>query len=188
MPKANQLKKNQIVKINNEIYQVAQITSQTPSARGAATLYKVRYNQVKTGQKLDQVYKGDDFIESADLERRKVQFLYFDGESYVFMREEDYSQFNLTAEQLQSQSQWLFEGMEDIDGLFLDGVLFAVVLPHTIVLEITDTAPSVKGASATARTKPATVSTGAEVQVPEYMATGEMIKINTETGEYISRA
>jgi elongation factor P len=188
MPKANQLKKNQIVKIKNEIYQVANVTSQTPSARGAATLYKVRFNHIQGGPKLDMTYKGDDFIEDADLMRLKVQFSYFDGDAYVFMREDDYSMHNLTEEQLSGQTQWLTEGMEDIDGLFLDGVLFAVNLPHTIVLEITDTAPSIKGASATARTKTAVLSTGAEVQVPEYMATGDIIKVNTETGEYISRA
>lgn len=188
MPKANQLKKNQVVKIKNEIYQVANVSSQTPSARGAATLYKVRYNQIQTGQKLEQTYKGDDQIEDADLARMKVQFSYFDGEAYVFMREDDYSQHNLTKEQLSTQAQWLTEGMDDIDGLFLDGILFGVNLPHTIVLEITDTAPSIKGASATARTKAATLSTGAEVQVPEYLSTGEMIKVNTETAEFISRA
>ncbi|MCK5147992.1 elongation factor P-like protein YeiP [bacterium] len=188
MPKANQLKRNQIVKIKNELYQVVNVASQTPSARGAATLYKVRFNHVQTRQKLDQTYKGDDVVEDADLMRMKVQFLYFDGENYVFMQNDDFSQHNMTEDQLTNQTQWLYEGMDDIDGLFLDGILFGINLPHTIVLEITETAPSMKGASATARTKSATLSTGAEVQVPEYLSTGEKIKINTEAGEYISRA
>lgn len=188
MSKACAIKRNNIVKIDGDIYQVIQIKTRTPSARGAATLYDIRYNNVLSGQKLDKTYKGDDIIEDAGLERTKVQFLYQDDHDYYFMNADDYSQHMLREEHLADQTRWLSEGLEDIDGMFLEGQLIGITLPHTVTLEITDTAPSLKGASAAARTKPAVLSTGAQVQVPEYIASGEMIKVNTESGEFVSRA
>lgn len=187
MAKACNLKKHAIVKIEGDIYQIVTIRTRTPSARGAATLYDIRFNNMITNQKLDKTCKGDDIFEDADLERTKVQYLYRDDENFHFMKNDDYSQHILGSDQMEGRMQWLLEGQEGIDGMFLEGSLIAVSLPHTVELEIVETAPSIKGASATARTKPATLSTGAQVQVPEYISEHETIKVNTETGEFISR-
>jgi elongation factor P len=116
-----------------------------------------------------------------------LQYSYFDGENYVFMDTEDFSQFEQSADDLEGQLGYLVEGMEGIIGLLMDGKLLAVELPQTVSLSITDTAPGIKGATATGRTKPATLSTGLEVQVPEYLEPGETIKINTQTGKFMSR-
>jgi len=188
MPRASALKRHGIVKIDDQIYQIIQIRTRTPSARGAATLYDIKYNNILTGQKLDKTYKGDDQVQDADLERTKVQFLYQDDDSYHFMKLDDYTQHILPESQIKHQTQWMFDGQEDIDGMFLDGLIIGINLPHTVELTIVETSPSMKGASATARTKPATLSTGAVVQVPEYIAQDEIIKVNTETGEFLSRA
>ncbi|MBN2416464.1 elongation factor P [bacterium] len=187
MAKVCNLKKNNIVKIEGDIYQILQIRTRTPSARGAATLYDIRYTNMLTHQKLDRTYKGDEIVEDADLGRTKVQYLYRDDRTFHFMKNDDYSQHVLDMDQLGGQVDWLLEGQEGIDGMFLEGNLIAITLPHTVELEIIETAPSIKGASATARTKPATLATGAQVQVPEYISEHEMIKVNTETGEFISR-
>ena len=187
MPKACNLKRNNVVRIEGQIYKVKQIFAQTPSARGGATLYKVRFAQIQTQQKLDKVYKGEDQIEDVDLDKKTIQYLYSDSDTYTFMTMDDYSQHTLTKEELEGQFQWLSDGQEDIDAIFLDGNILGIVVPHTVELEIVETAPALKGASATARTKPATLSTGAEIQVPEYMAQGETVKVNTETGKFISR-
>ena len=104
------------------------------------------------------------------------------------MKNDDYSQHSLSDNDLPNQICWLTEGLDDIDALFLDGVLIGITLPHTIELEIVETTPAIKGASATARTKPARVISGGEIMVPEYLSNGEIIKINTETGKCVSRA
>jgi len=111
-----------------------------------------------------------------------------DGESYVFMNMEDYSQYMLNPEELEGQTEYLFEGLEGITALLVDGEILGVELPQYVSLQVTETAPGIKGASASARTKPATLSTGIEVQVPEYLENGEIIKVSTETGKFMSRA
>ena len=123
-----------------------------------------------------------------DLERRRVQFSYLDGEAYVFMDEEDYSQYSIDPETLGDQVLYISEGLEGLMGLLVDGQILAVELPQSVVLEITDTAPGIKGASASARSKPATFATGLVIQVPEYLDVGERVKINTQESRYMSRA
>ncbi|MBA1333581.1 elongation factor P, partial [Candidatus Endoriftia persephone str. Guaymas] len=111
-----------------------------------------------------------------------------DGETFIFMDLEDYSQHGLNPEELEGQAGYLYEGLEDITALLVDGKLLGIELPQSVTLEIVDTAPGIKGATATGRTKPATLSTGLEVQVPEYLEPGERIKVNTTAGKFISRA
>lgn len=187
MPKASELKRGMIVEINGQPHAVKQVEAKSPSSRGASTLYKIRYTNLQTRQKLDESYKGDDFLKEADCVKRGLQYSYFDGENYVFMDTEDYSQYEQTADDLEGQTGYLVEGMEGIIGLLMDGKLLGIELPQTVSLAIVDTAPGIKGATATGRTKPATLSTGLEVQVPEYLAPNEVIKINTQTGKFMSR-
>lgn len=188
MAKASELKKGMVVEINGVAHVVKQVEVRNPSSRGASTLYKVRFNNLKTGQKLDESLKGDDFFKDADCVRAKVQFSYIDGESYIFMDMEDYTQYSLSADELDEQKGYLTEGLEGIVALLIDDAVLAIELPGSVVLTIVETAPGIKGATATGRTKPARLSTGIEVQVPEYLETDELIKINTLTGKFMSRA
>lgn len=188
MPYARELKKGQIVDIEGQYYQVRQVEAKSPSARGAQTLYKVRFNSVPGGQKLEQTLTGDILLTDVDLQRRAVTLLYREDNECTFMDSEDYSQYLVNASTIEDQLLYIADNMEGLTALLVDGQLLAIDLPTSVALEIVDTAPGIKGASAAARTKPARVSTGLEVQVPEYLSNGEIIKINTETGKFMSRA
>lgn len=188
MSKANELKKGMMVEINDSPYIVRTIDVRSPSSRGASTLYKFRFNNLKTGQKYEATHKGDDLFKDLDCQRVSVQFSYMDGENYVFMNTEDYSQYMLMPDDLEGQTGYIHESLTGIEALVLDEQVIAIELPVTVTLQIIDTAPGMKSASASSRTKPATLSTGLEVQVPEYIEPDEIIKVNSETGKYMSRA
>ena len=187
MPKANDLKCGMIVELNDEPYSVKKIDVRNPSSRGASTLYKVRFNHLKTKQKRDETLKGDDFLKDLDCEKANLQFSYQDGDSYTFMNVDTYDQYTVDADDIEEQIEYISDGMEGLVGILLDETLAAIELPATINLQIIETAPGLKGASATSRTKPATLTTGLEIQVPEYIDNGEVIKINTSTGKFMSR-
>jgi elongation factor P len=187
VPKASNLQKGHIINIDDHPYQVKQIDVHTPSARGANTLYKVRYASLITGQKLDQTYKGNDLLEEMVVDKRRVSFLYQDQNFFTFMDSENYEQYTLSEEALEDQTQWLVDGLEGITVLLRDGNPLSIELPQTIDLTILDTAPAIKGATATNRNKPAKLANGVSVLVPEYMTAGELIRVNTETGQYMTR-
>lgn len=187
MPKASNLQKGNIVNIDDHPYQVKQIEVHTPSARGANTLYKVRYASLISGQKLDQTHKGNDTLDEMVVDKRRVSYLYRDQNLYTFMDSENYEQYTLSRETLEGQVQWLIDGLEGITVLLRDGHPLCIELPQTIDLEIVETAPAIKGATATNRNKPAALSNGVSVLVPEYMTAGEVIRVNTETGQYMTR-
>ena len=188
MPKASDLKRGSIVEINGAPHVVKRVEAKSPSSRGAATLYKVRFNNMQTGQKLDESFKGDDFLKEIDCIKRQVQYSYIDGDSYIFMDLEDYTQHGLDSEDISEQIGYLVEGMEGITALLVDGKILGIELPQSVTLTITDTSPGIKGATATGRTKPAMLSTGIEIQVPEYLENDEAVKVNTTTGKFISKA
>jgi elongation factor P len=187
MPKASNLQKGHIINIDDHPYQVKQIDVHTPSARGANTLYKVRFASLISGQKLDQNYKGNDSLEEMEVDKRKASFLYRDQNLYTFMDSENYEQYTLSEESLEDQIKWLIDGLEGISVLLREGSPLSIELPATIDLEIVETAPAIKGATATNRNKPAELSNGVSVLVPEYMTAGEIIRVNTETGQYMTR-
>jgi len=188
LPKACDLKKGDVVEIDDAPHAVRRVESKSPSSRGAATLYKIRFKNLKTGQKLDQSLKGDDYLRDSDCSRVQVQYSYQDGDILMFMNLEDYSQYGLNREDLEGQIEYLVEGVEGILALLVDGEILAIELPQSVSLTIADTTPGVKGATATGRTKPAMLVTGLEIQVPEYLESGELVKVNTATGSFISRA
>ncbi|WP_411727327.1 elongation factor P-like protein YeiP [Methyloglobulus sp.] len=188
MAKASELKKGMVVEVNGVPHVVKQIEVRNPSSRGASTLYKVRFNNLKTGQKLDESLKGDDFLKEAAYVRAKAQFSYLDGDNYVFMNEEDYSQYSLSSEELEGQIGYLTEGLEGIVALLVDDEVIGIELPSSVVMSIVETTPAIKGATASARTKTARLTTGIEIQVPEYLEMSELVKVNTETGKFMSRA
>ncbi|MBT3196117.1 MAG: elongation factor P-like protein YeiP [Gammaproteobacteria bacterium] len=188
MPKASELKRGMVVEINQTPHAVKTVESKSPSSRGASTLYKIRFTNLQTGQKLDDSFKGDQLLKEADCQRRQVQYSYHDGEHYVFMDQEDYSQYEMRSEALTEEAGYLSEGLEGIIALLSEDKLLAIELPQSVSLTITETTPGIKGATATGRTKPATLSSGIEVQVPEYLEPGELIKVHTGSGKFISRA
>ena len=188
MPKASELKKGQIVQVNGQPHIVSQIEVKSPSSRSGTTLYKVRFNHVQTKQKVDQSLTGDDQLTLVDFQKRSVNFLYQDADGYTFMDNEDYSQFTLGAEQLEEQLPYMHEGIQGLYGLLVEGNLVGVELPASVEMPIEETPPAIKGSSASARTKTARFATGLEIQIPEYLETGEVVRINTETGKFMSRA
>jgi len=187
MPKASELKKGMIVEIDGAPHIVRQVEAKSPSSRGAATLYKVRFNNLLSQQKLDGSYKGEDMLGDVDCQRVDVQYSYLDGDIYYFMNSEDFSQYGLNADMIGEQIPYLVEQQEGIIALLVDGQIIAIELPQSVSLEIVETPPPITGSSATNRSKTATLSTGLEVQVPEYLAPGESIKVNTQTGKFMSR-
>ena len=186
--KANELKKGMVIRVDGQTILIRHLQVQSPSSRSGSTLYKVRGHNVVSRQKFERSYKGDEQVETVDFLRRPVQFLYRDADGCTFMNSETYEQYLVPAENLEEELPYIAEGLEGLYALIADETLLGIELPATVQLEITECSPGIKGASASARTKPATLSTGLVVQVPEYLEPGETIKINTDTGEYISRA
>ena len=188
MPIAKDLKNGLVVELDGAPCVIEQIQVQSPSARGASTLYKIRARNLQTNSKLDKVFKGTDLVRDADFARRSVQYLYKDATHYHFMDEQDFNQFALLPEQLADQTGYLVENMPGLLSMIYNGAPIGIQLPQTVDMPIMECNPAVKGNSATGRTKPATLSTGLVVQVPEYLSQGELIRIDTSTGEFVCRA
>lgn len=187
MPKASELKRGAIVEIDGAPHIVASVDVKSPSSRSGTTLYKIRFRNLQSGQKRDESLKGDDMFANIDFERRAAAYSYRDGASYVFMDAEDYSQYSLDQDELGEQADYIGDGLEVVV-LLVDGAPVGIELPAAVNLAIEETAPAIKNASATGRTKTARLVTGLELQVPEYLTTGEVIRVNTETGKFVSRA
>lgn len=186
--KASDLKKGLVLDIDGRSILVRDLDIQSPSSRSGSTLYKVRGVDIVSKQKYENRFKGDENIDTVEFSRRPVQFLFQDGDMSTFMDKETFEQYMLNTADIADELRYLAEDLDGILALIADGNILGIELPATVVLEITDTAPGMKAASASSRTKPATLSTGLVVQIPEYLTPGEQIKINTTTGEYISRA
>ncbi len=188
MLKASEVKRGAIVRHKEQVCVVRKIDIRSPSSRGSNTLYKMRLQDVRTRQNIDETFKGDDMFGDADFLRRPASYSYFDGQFHVFMDSEDFTQYSLSADDLEGQTGYLVDGLDGIVVMLIDGAPVGIELPAAVALEITETSPAIKGGTVTKRSKPATLSTGLEVQIPEYLAQGETIKVNTETGEFVSRA
>ena len=186
--KANEIKKGMVFEFDGKSILVKHVQVQSPSSRSGSTLYKVRGQNLVSQQKFERRFKGDESVEAVDMVRRAVQMLFHDGDGCTFMDTESYEQYTLSDEALQDELDFLFDGLEGITALIANDAVLAIELPVTVTLEITDCAPSMRSASSSARTKPATLTTGLIVQVPEYLTPGEVIKVNSETREFISRA
>ena len=187
MPKVSDLKKNAIVDINGEPHSIDKLEIKSPTARGGNTIYKYRFRNLITGNKLDKSLKGDEMIKEFELEKKKCQFLYKDENISSFMDSTDYSQYEINNDVIEFALPYLKDNQEDIVALTNDGNILTITLPASVELLITDCAPGVKNASATSRTKPATVETGLVVQVPEYVEQDDTIKVNTDNGDFLAR-
>jgi elongation factor P len=186
MINASDMKRGVLLDLDGAPWQVVDCSFQTPSARGASTLTKVKIKNLKTGQVLNKSYRGGEMIETADCEKRSVQYLYKDGDQFFFMDEATFDQFALTDEILADNAGYLVEGMA-VRSLLYNGEVINVELPLTVDLEVVDTAPAIKGATAQAQLKPATLETGIQVLVPPYLTTGEKIRVDTRDGRFVSR-
>ena len=188
MPKASDVKKNSAIEFNNSVYIIKDIERSVPQGRAGGSLYRMRMYDVVTGAKTDETFKDSDMLTMADLIHRDVMYSYADGDELVFMDNEDYTPYNFTKEKIEDERLFFTEATQGLQVLIIDGQAVALQLPQTVSLAITETDPSVKGASASARTKPATLETGLVVQVPEYISSEDTIKVNTAEKKFMSRA
>ncbi len=187
MPKASEIKKNNTIVYQGKTCIVRDIERSVPQGRAGGSIYRMRMYDVVTGSKFDETFKDSDMLEMADLVRRPAMFSYMDGEEFVFMDKEDYTPYHMNQESIADEALFINEKTDGIQVLIVDDAPVALDLPISVELEVIETDPSIKGASATSRTKPATLSTGLVVQVPEYISTGEWVKINTEERKFQSR-
>ena len=182
------LKRGLVVELDGAPHIVETIQTSSPSARGASTITKVRMRNLRTKQKVDKSFRGSEMFPVPDVERKPVDFLYEDPQGYHFMDTESYEQFAFSKEDLEWEVRFLVDGLQDIRAIFYNGAAIALELPATVVLEITETTPGVKGNSATGRTKAATLATGHVVQLPEHIDQGTRVTVDTRTGEFLGRA
>jgi elongation factor P len=181
------LKRGDIVEMDGDPWQVTEIQSQTPSARGASLLVKAKLRNLRKGQMLAKTWRGGDVVGEADVEYRNAQFLYRQGDEFVFMDLASYDQFTLDDTLVGDGASFLTENLEVRATLFQERVI-ALVLPMTVDLTVTDTAPAIKGATAQAQLKPGTVETGAQVMLPSYIEPGDRVRVDTRDGRFVERA
>ncbi|MFB9133971.1 elongation factor P-like protein YeiP [Vibrio sp. AK197] len=188
MPKASELKKGFAIDSNGKTLLIKDIEITTPGGRGGAKIYKLRCTDVATGARSDERFKSDDVVETVEMNKRNVSFSYVDGDEYIFMDNEDFSQFTFKQDEIADDLLFITEEIQGLQVVLINGSAVGLELPASVEMVIEETDPSIKGASASARTKPARFSTGLTVQVPEYIATGDRIVINTTERKYMNRA
>jgi elongation factor P len=185
---AKEIKRGEVVVYNDSPCMIEGVNVQSPSARGAATLYKFRARNLVTKQKVDFTLKGTESLNSADFRKREVKYLYSDTDECFFMDNEDFNQFNLKKEDIADEIRFITEELEGIRALIYNDECVGIEIPVAVSLKVTKCDPAARGNSATSRTKPVTLETGLEIQAPEYLEEGESVKVDTRTTEFLSRA
>ena len=188
MLSTSELKPGVLIEYEGAPYIVETMTVSSPTARGGNTITRVRLRNMRTKQKRDVSFRGGEMFPQPAYERRPCQLLYSDTEAFHFMDQQDYEQFTLQRSDLEWEALFLKDELEGLFALRCDDELLGIELPPVVTLQITDTAPGIKGASATARNKPATLETGHTVKVPEHIDQSEVVKVDTKTGEFLGRA
>ena len=182
---ATRLKKGMLVKMDQDLFRVLELQHVTPgNLRG---FVRVKLRNIRSGTLADQKLRSEDSVERATLDEREMQYLYQDGDDYYFMDTTSFDQIHISNEALGESVRYLKPEMT-IQVEFYGTEPVGIELPQTVDLKVTDTVPGIKGATASAQVKPATLETGLVVQVPPFVNTGDVIRVNTETGEYLSRA
>jgi elongation factor P len=176
------------IQLEGDPYVILDVHVQSPSARGASSLSKIKVRNLRTGQVFDRTFRGGDRVEEPDLQLRPVQFLYRDADGFHFMDTQSYEQFMLGESDAAEAAGYLRDGLEGIRSVVFNGQVISIDLPNTVVLRVTDTAPAIKGATAQAQTKPATLETGLVIQVPSYLESDELVQVDTREGRFVSRA
>ena len=185
MISVNDFRTGATIELDGSAYQVVEFQHVKPG-KGAAFV-RAKLKNVQTGSTVEKTFRGGEKVPKAHLDRREMQDLYNDGEGYVFMDNENYEQTTLSADQIGDGVKWLLENMNIAVLLFKENII-GVDLPNFVELKVVDTEPGVKGDTATGATKKATLETGAVVHVPLFVNTGDMLRIDTRTGEYMERA
>ena len=185
---AKDIKRGDVVVYNESPCIVETVSVQSPSARGAATLYKYKARNLISKQKVDITLRGGDSLKDADFQKREVKYMYSDTDSSYFLDQADYNQYSLPIADITEEMQYVTENLEGMRVLIYNDECVGLEIPATVELKVTQCDPAARGNSATSRTKPATLETGISVHVPEYLEEGEIIKVDTRTGSYLSRA
>lgn len=186
--KASDVRKGTVVEHNNTVYQVRDIERSSPTARGGNVTFRFTLYSIPGGSKFDLSLRADDDLKELDLVRRQATYSYKDGEAFVFLDTEDYTSYMLDADVVGDMAGYITDGLEGCYVQVIDDQPVALQMPASVILEVVETAPEMKGATATKRPKPAKLNTGIEIQVPEYITNGERIWVSTVTGEFAGRA
>ncbi len=186
--KASDIKKGNVVEFNNGVYQIRDIERSSPQGRGGNVRFRFVMYSIPGGVKLDSSFDGDDDLREVEMSRRQCTYSYKDGEAFVFLDDEDYTPYTLDADVVGDAAGYI---VDDLGGIFvqlIEDAPVAIQLPQSVALEVIETPPELKGGTATKRPKPAKLSTGIEIMVPEYIGSGEKVWVNTGTGEFAGRA
>ena len=176
-----------IITVNNAPHIVENVEKHTPSARGAATIYKIRCRNLIDQTKTDLSCKGEDSYPEPDFRKSEVQFMNKEGDSFVIMDLANYDQYSLDKSIIGDAENYLIENMEGISALILEERVVGITLPDVVEQKLVECDPAIKGQSATNRGKSAKTETGLIIQVPEYMESGETVRIDTQTGKFLGR-
>ncbi|HDQ41322.1 MAG TPA: elongation factor P [Desulfonatronum sp.] len=184
MPSTSEFKRGLKIEIDDAPYEIVEFLHVKPGKGGAFVRTKLR--NLLTGRVVDQTYRSGEKFPKPDLETREMQFLYHDGTGYVFMDLTTYEQLTVTEEQAGEKGKYLLDGQQ-VKVLLFRGQAIDIDLPTSVVLEVTETEPGLKGDTVSGATKPAMVQTGLTVSVPLFINQGDAIKVDTRTGEYLGR-
>ena len=184
MATTNDLKNGMVLNLEGQLWQVVEFQHVKPGKGPAFVRTKIK--NVLSGKTVDKTFNAGLKVETATVDRRDMQYLYKDGDDYVFMDTKSYEQTYVPAATVGDTATFMLENQDVIVAFHEDSVLF-VELPASVVLTISHTEPGLQGDRSSAGTKPATVETGAEIQVPLFLNTGDKVKVDTRSGSYISR-
>jgi elongation factor P len=182
--KTSEFRKGLKVQLDGEPYLMIEMNFVKPGKGNA--LYKCKLRNLIRGGVIDRTYKGGDSLESADVEEISGQYLYRQADAFVFMDKQTYDQYELSSEQVDDAWKYLKDGM-DVTMMLYNGNPISMTPPNHVELAVEDCEPGAKGDTATNVTKPARVETGADFTVPAFIKPGNVIKIDTRTGEYVER-
>ena len=184
MISSNDFRTGVTVELDGSVWRVVEFLHVKPG-KGSAFV-RTKLKNVQTGNTVEKTFRAGESVPQANLEKRTMQYTYKDSDDLVFMDMETYEETRMSEESLGDRINFLKEEME-VNVIFWDEKVLEIELPTSVVLEITDTDPGVKGDTATGGTKPATLETGAQVMVPLFISIGEKIKIDTRDGSYLGR-
>jgi elongation factor P len=183
--KANEMRKGMVIRFEGSVYKILEATHRTPGNLRAFVQIKMR--NVMTGLGTEQRFRSEDDVEKVYLDNKTMQYMYHDAEGYHFMDTETYDQFALADDVLgDTMSYIVAESKVTMD--WFEGRPVGIEIPSSVDLKVTETAPGIKGATASAQKKPAKLETGLVVQVPSFINEGEIVRIGTESGDYLGRA
>ena len=186
--KAYDIKKGNVVEHNGSVYQIRDIERSSPQGRGGNVKFRFTMYSVPGGSKLDISVGGEDDLKEVEFSRRPVTYSYKDGDAFVFLDDEDYTPYTLDADVVGDDAGYIVDDLTGIYVQLIEDAPVAIQLPQSVALEVVETPPELKGGTATKRPKPAKLSTGIEIMVPEYIGNGEKVWVNTTTGEFAGRA